>query len=247
MMISNMRMVGGRAVDWRLPQAKKTIGKEFVMNMRFTRIALGGVAIAALSATYAMAADAVGEEPPIPDPVMAEPAPLNTWTGPYAGVVVGYGWGNTDTAVGSIDTDGFNGGAFAGYNFQTGPLVLGAEADAGYNGADGAAPGLGIDRGFDGSLRARMGFTPSDNILVYGTAGGALGQFEVTDAAGSDNQTLLGWTAGVGVDAMLTENIFGRAEYRYTDYGTETFNTGSGAQAIDATENRFQLGVGLKF
>lgn len=217
------------------------------MNTRFLRIALGGIAITALSAGSSFAADATAEEPPIPDPVMAEPAPLNTWSGPYAGVVLGYNLGEATSPVGAVDTNGFNGGAFAGYNFQYDQLVLGGEADLGYNFADGAVPGLGVESGVDGSLRARMGFAPAENILLYGTAGGAFGQFEVTDAAGSDSQTLLGWTAGAGIDAMVTDQIFARGEYRYTDFGSETFNTGSGPQSVDATENRFQLGVGLKF
>ena len=58
---------------------------------------------------------------------------------------------------------------------------------------------------------------------------------------------MLGYTAGVGVDAKLTERVFGRVEYRYTDYGNKTFNTGSGAQQVDTSGNKIQLGIGMKF
>ena len=39
---------------------------------------------------------------------------------------------------------------------------------------------------------------------------------------------MLGWTAGAGVDVKVTEQVFGRVEYRYTDFGSDDFNTGSG-------------------
>ena len=37
---------------------------------------------------------------------------------------------------------------------------------------------------------------------------------------------MLGWTAGVGTDIKLTDNVFGRVEYRYTDFGSKNFTTG---------------------
>ena len=40
-------------------------------------------------------------------------------------------------------------------------------------------------------------------------------------AAGrSDGNTMLGWTAGAGADVMFTDTVFGRVEYRYTDFGS---------------------------
>lgn len=220
------------------------------MNITTFRNALLGAACASAFLAVqpaAFAADIIGEEPPAPEAVTIEPAPLNTWSGPYAGVALGYGFGETNTPGGAIDTDGFLGSGFAGYNFQQGPLVFGAEADAGYNAIEGTSAGTTAEGGFDGSLRARMGVAVTNDVLVYGTAGGAAARHEIADAAGSDSQTLLGWTAGAGVDAMLTDQVFGRAEYRYSDFGSETFNTGSGAQSVDATQNRIQLGLGVKF
>jgi outer membrane immunogenic protein len=218
-------------------------------NIRI-RIALLGMASAgALVALQpaANAADAVLSQPVEPAPMEPVPAPLNTWSGPYAGVVLGYGVGTTDTAPASIDTNGFLGGAFVGYNFQNGPFVYGGEVDMGYNWMDGSSGGTSAESGLDGSLRARLGYAVTDSFLLYGTAGGAASRMEVSDAAGNDTQTMFGWTAGVGADAMLTDQVFGRAEYRYADFGSKTFNTGSGPQSVDATENRFMLGLGVKF
>ncbi len=195
----------------------------------------------------ANAADITGEEPPEPVAPPVQLEPVNTWSGPFVGVTAGYGFGQTDAAVGTIDTDGFLGGGFAGYNFQYGNFVYGLEGDVGYNAMDGATAGTSSNAGVEGSLRARMGLAVTEGILLYGTAGGAAGRLELSNAAGSDTNTLFGWTAGAGVDAALTENIFGRVEYRYTDYGSESFNTGSGAQNVDASSNRIQLGLGVKF
>ena len=103
---------------------------------------LGLVAIGALMAGPAMAAD-------LRMPVKAPPAPIvpvASWTGFYIGVNGGYGWNNDtgsstcvnptggssgcDFGVGNVVKPG--GGLFGGqigYNWQTGPVVLGVETD----------------------------------------------------------------------------------------------------------------------
>jgi len=45
----------------------------------------------------------------------------------------------------------------------------------------------------------------------------------------------------------VTENMFVRGEYRYTDFGSEDFTTGSGTRSVDSKDNRVSLGVGFKF
>ncbi|MDN2565002.1 porin family protein [Aquibium sp. A9E412] len=209
-----------------------------------------GLAVS-LAALPAMAADPVYEQPPAAPAAPMEVPPVASWSGPYVGATVGYGFlGHTDTGIpagNEIDTDGFSGSAFGGYNMQSGTFVYGVEGDIGYSGVDGTNAGVRSEAGVEGSLRARLGLAATDTVLVYGTAGGAAGNVKITDPAGSDSNTMLGWTAGVGVDAKLTEQVFGRLEYRYTDYGSETFNTGSGAQSVDATSNKIMLGVGMKF
>ena len=123
----------------------------------------------------------------------------------------------------TVDTDGFLAGGFVGYNYQVGNIVAGAEGDIGYNWADGTNAGLTSESGVEGSLRARLGYVISPQILLYATAGGAAKDLEVSDATGSDSNTMLGWTAGAGADIMITEQVFGRVEYRYTDFGSDTF------------------------
>jgi outer membrane immunogenic protein len=203
--------------------------------------------LALLAAGPAYAADVISEEPPAPAAPMEEP-PVASWAGPYAGVSLGYGFSGTTTPdTGDVDTDGFLGGVFAGYNLQNGLFVYGIEGDVGYSGVKGDNGITETKSGFEGSLRGRLGVAVTNDILLYGTAGGAAERLKVSDPAGDDSNALLGWTAGAGVDVKLTEQVFGRVEYRYTDFGSGDFNTGSGPQSVDSKENRVSFGIGMKF
>jgi outer membrane immunogenic protein len=220
-------------------------------TLKFARPATAAFALMAVLGTVpAFAADAVMEEPPAPAAPMEEP-PLNTWTGPYAGVTLGYAFaGSTD--VGSpydneIDTDGFLLGGFAGYNYQVGNMVAGAEADIGYSWEDGSNAGFDSESGVEGSLRARLGYVVSPSVLLYATAGGAAKDLEVSGGGVSDSNTMIGWTAGAGADIMVTDNVFGRVEYRYTDFGSDTFDLGGGSADVDDKNHRINFGLGMKF
>jgi len=195
----------------------------------------------------ARAADVVGEEPPAPSVPYEEPA-SNGWAGPYVGATVGYGFGHGDSSVtGPATRRGFTGNGFAGVQGQSGQFVYGGEADVGYDAGTANAGTTHIKGGVDGSLRARLGYAVTDQVLLYGTGGGAARHVGISDAAGSDSGLALGWTAGAGIDAKVTDNVFVRGEYRYTDFAAKTLNTGSGAQAIDVGGSRVSLGLGVKF
>lgn len=205
--------------------------------------------LVALASMPAFAADVVMEEPPAPVAPMEQP-PLNTWSGPYAGVTIGYGFSgkaNDKTAGNEISTSGFLGGAFVGYNYQMENFVIGAEGDIGYSGIDGDNAGTSVKTGVDGSLRARLGYVVTPDILVYGTAGGAGSRVKVSDGVNSDSNTALGWTAGAGADIKLTESVFGRVEYRYTDLGTDNYDLGGIGHDVSVKDHRIQFGVGMKF
>lgn len=217
-------------------------------KLKFARpVAAAFGLIALLGVIPANAADAVMEEPPAPAPV--ETAPLNTWSGPYAGVTLGYGFAGTTELPGlDIDTDGFTAHGFAGYNLENGGFVYGIEGDLGYAGLRGDDLGIESKSGFDGSLRARIGVAVTPNVLLYATAGGAAQNLKVEDGFGNDDSsTMFGWTAGVGTDIKVTERIFGRVEYRYTDYGSKDFDFGGGPVEIGSNDNRVMVGLGVKF
>lgn len=223
-------------------------------NINLARPAAVALGLAALIGTFpAFAADAIMAQEPAPAALPMEEPPLNTWSGPYAGISAGYGFsGDTEFEDGinpnnTVGTDGFLLGAFGGYNWQVGNMVAGAEADIGYNWAKGSNAGYDSDSGLEGSLRARLGYVVSPNILLYATAGGAAKDLEVTDNLGvSDNNTMLGWTAGAGADIMVTENVFGRVEYRYTDFGSDSFDL-TNATDVSDKDHRITFGLGMKF
>ena len=133
-----------------------------------------------LVAAPAFAAD-LGAPEPLPAPPIVEAAPVNNWTGFYLGALLGYTWGTANTdAVGDVDADGIDGGAYAGANYQWGNFVLGAEADLIIPGVEGDDGGIDVDQGLNGSLRARAGIA-LDRFLVYGTGGVALTDLELDD------------------------------------------------------------------
>jgi len=213
-------------------------------NLKFAPIAVA-LGLFALSGT-AFAADVVSEEPPAPAPI-AE-LPVASWAGPYAGISAGYGFsGHAKVHDGGPDikTKGFVGGVFGGYQWQQENFVYGAEADLGYNGTKGDSGGVNSKGGFEGSLRARLGYAVTPEILLYGTGGGALKNQKISVPGDSDSNTMLGWTAGVGTDIKITDNVFGRVEYRYTDFGSKSFD--SVGTKVKESDNRVTFGVGMKF
>src|SRR5690606_34232270 len=218
-------------------------------NSKFALSAAMGLALAAMAAP-AMAADDAYQEPPAPQPVF-ERAPVSTWAGPYAGVQLGYGFsGSVDDGVNDIGTDGWVGGAFGGFNMQNGQFVYGVEGDINYSGIEGSNAGFEARSRVDGSVRGRAGVAVTDDILLYGTAGVAAESLRITDevSGARDSNTMLGYTVGAGADVKLTEDVFARAEYRYTDYGSEEFTLpGVGTAEIDSSNHRVMVGVGIKF
>jgi outer membrane immunogenic protein len=183
---------------------------------------VGGSALAADLPTYEAA------------PAVAPMVSAFNWTGFYAGVQTGYAWGDADVAgvdVGDdYDVDGWLLGGFAGFNFEISSFVAGIEADLEWVNADGDnAVGSATELNWQGSLRGRLGVA-LDRVLLYGTGGLAIADIDadfVGAVAGdppaptvvSTSGTELGWTVGAGVDFAVTDQIFVRGEYRYTDFG----------------------------
>lgn len=213
-------------------------------------VALAASVAAMVGAAPAFAADVIFQEPPAPAPGPIISTPVSSWAGPYGGLSFGYAFGHTDTSgpAGRITNNGWLVSAFAGFNGQSDQFVYGFEGDVGYNFGHDRGSNYGSQLGFEGSLRARLGYAVSDATLLYITAGGAIGSHRFHDASGNDRHTHIGWTAGAGIDQKLTENVFGRLEYRYTDYGNRTYTTPAlGAQTISNNHHRVGLGIGVKF
>ncbi len=186
---------------------------------------------------------------------MAPVADDFSWTGFYVGLRLGYGWhdGSISSELlpndlffiepGTLenDADGITGGGQLGFNWQLGRFVLGAEAD--FSGAavdDESNRAIAIEPGpfpgneplrheidWFGTVRGRLGFAPTQRLLVYGTGGFAYAHIEqtagiivpVTDYVNRVEQTEVGWTLGGGIEYALGRNWSVKAEYLYLDFG----------------------------
>lgn len=202
---------------------------------------------------------------------MIAPAATYDWSGPYLGVQAGYGWGRdhihdsnrfdpSDSDYSDhFSMDGALGGVFAGYNFQHGNLVFGAEADAEISDVKGDNDWPFGDKSTakisaQGSLRARLGYA-FDNSLVYVTGGVAIGNIKTAYFDGADvdsySRTRAGWTLGIGAEHAFTPNWIGRVEYRYTDFGSVTDWTRTTDpnwnEHNDITQNAVRIGLAYKF
>jgi outer membrane immunogenic protein len=157
------------------------------------------------------------------------------------------------TSAQSFTNSGFRWGFYGGYNYQVTPnWLVGVEADVGfYNRSStvGFIPGCAtaactgifvppfsgdsttVRNDGDASLRGRLGFIATPDILIYGTGGvawqrigetvicngttGAMCLFNHTDV---QQKTLLGWTLGGGLEFKVWQNWILRGEYRYSEF-----------------------------
>jgi len=215
------------------------------MNMT-GKFVLAAAAVAAMSGS-AMAAD-LYVAPAQPAPVAVAPAATD-WDGPYIGASVGYGWGtaNDSTLDDSTSVNGFSVGGQVGYNFHlSGNVVAGVEGDLNWNDQTGTFSGAAADDAvrinWDGSVRGRLGLD-LDGILPYAEAGVAFANATDTIADTDISNTHTGWTVGGGVEFKVSDPLSVNVEYRYTDYGTQTY----GGDAVGLTDNTVKAGVNYHF
>jgi outer membrane immunogenic protein len=175
------------------------------------------------------------------------------WGGFYAGANIGISGATSNTAVdffnsgagvvvgsasGSLGLNGAIGGGQVGYNKQTGNFVWGLEADIQASGQQGSAiftcaVGCGpgpvtetINQKLDwfGTLRGRVGYTVTPEVIAYVTGGLAYGDIR-TDGVISAPTTFAtsavkaGWTIGGGVEGKITGNWTAKLEYLFVDLG----------------------------
>lgn len=200
-----------------------------------------------------------------------------SWSGLFVGVHGGYASGDWDgvlsTTAGcpstcpdagyndhsrSVDLKGMIGGLQVGYNWRSGGLVLGVEADASFSSVDGSDSfatdttttgvwdkkhSLKLDH--FGTARVKIG-VPVGGVLFYGTGGLAWGRtsadIEVayynTAPAGatpfgisgaSTKENHVGWTIGGGAEWAITDSISFKAEYLYVDLGSADYRFTGGS------------------
>ena len=217
-----------------------------------------GAALAALIGTPALAADMALKAPPPPPP------PVFSWTGFYVGGNAGAEWTRSNftsfldptggfftTASyafinsignGSAHRTGFIGGGQAGYNWQTGNIVIGLEGDIDWLSASATFNAAGLTPGGSNvtlsnslapkwlaTVRPRVGVAVNQ-LLLYATGGLAVLNSTYTQAftnvtggvpgggGSSTNTTKAGWVVGGGAEYAFTHNWSVKAEYLYNKF-----------------------------
>lgn len=220
------------------------------------------LSVSAIALASVMGAGAAYAADLMVDDVAIEAATAGTdWSGAYIGGHIGGGSANIDWASlptglfsGEFSVDGWVAGVQAGINFQTDNIVYGVEADVSWSNIAGqneeVLPFADSNRNIDwtGSLRGRLGFS-AGSFLLYGTAGIAVAQSTldyngiITDTV--DSATHLGLTVGVGAEYMIADDISLRGEYRFTTYGTETYQ--ASVLDIDTGFDTHTATIGVNF
>lgn len=199
-------------------------------------------AVFATTLAIMLAADAAAAAD-FPPGAYTVPAPLGySWAGPYLGVNLGYQWGATTNNP--TKPSGIMGGAQAGYNWQTGQFVFGAEADLQLSAADDVFAPWKFSNPWFGTLRGRIGFA-MNNILFYGTLGIALGTVRLDVAGIDESRSHTGWAGGLGMEVGLTPHWSARAEYLYVDLADRNYALTGAANGLESSILR--LGVNYRF
>ncbi|MGH7486215.1 MAG: outer membrane protein, partial [bacterium] len=165
-----------------------------------------------------------------------------SWAGPYLGATAGFEWGKVTNSP--IKPSGIAGGVEAGYDWQVGQFVFGAETDINLTGADDTFAPYKFSNPWFGTLRGRAGIALS-NVLLFATAGLAYGDLRAETAGLTESKTSIGWTAGAGIEVGFTPNWSAKAEWLYLDLSDRTYSltgTGNGLQA-----NLLRFGVNYHF
>ncbi len=128
------------------------------------------------------------------EPVMASV----DWSGFYAGAQLGYA--DVDSNGAGLDGNGLLGGIHAGYRWDFGQYVAGAELD--YDTADIDLAG-GTSSVDDVARIKLMGGAEFGNTLLYATAGAAYADATVGGVDLSDD----GWFIGAGMDVAVSDSL----------------------------------------
>lgn len=196
-------------------------------------------AVASLAATaMALAADLP------PGNYYTAPAPLtaSSWAGPYLGANAGYQWGSVSNNP--THPSGLAGGVEAGFNWQRGQFVYGAETDLQLSGADDTVVPTEFSSPWFGTLRGRGGIAFT-NVLVFGTAGLAYGDLRADTMNLTESHTGVGWVAGGGIEVGFTPRWSAKAEWLYLDLANRDYSLTGTSNGLAA--NLLRFGVNYHF
>lgn len=152
---------------------------------------------------------------------------------------------------------GYTAGGLAGYNFQHGRFILGAEAEAEAGFINWKQERMPAGRSYSVAKQAtlggtaRVGFVLNGGALLYGRAGVALSRFRIDFSNPGVTLAQTSWRAGLrfggGVEVPVSEKSNLRFDYTYTDYGTLSLVTPPGTETYDTAESLFRVGYLRRF
>ncbi|MEM9086227.1 MAG: outer membrane beta-barrel protein [Pseudomonadota bacterium] len=166
--------------------------------------------------------------------------------------------------TGEESVDGVFFGIAAGYDYDFGKIVLGAEAEASFTSADSEFPtgsfeGLGAgELSSEGEIYfgVRAGAKVTKNALLYIKGGIVNSRIDlestVDGTAIDDDVDLNGFRLGAGGEMMFTANWFAKVEYRYSNYEEGEVDFGGDVPDsprfdIDTDRHQILVGVGYRF
>ena len=197
--------------------------------------------------------------------------PAAVWSGFYAGVNLGYGWGPSgqlacgadcvaanplvvSSPFGGVSPAGWLGGVQAGYNWQGlgSPFVLGVETDIQAStilGQGTAADGNTYKSRLQalGTVRGRAGYA-MDRTLVYFTGGLAYGSVDneaiAANYTNNPNAIATGYVLGGGLEYKVKRDLSVKVEYQYINLGKNELDyTANGGTVHEDTYNTVRVGL----
>lgn len=159
-------------------------------------------------------------------------------------------------------------GVGAGYDWDLGGAVAGIEGEwsesSGEQESDETIDGInfttGIETGRDLYVGGRIGFKVNPRTLIYAKGGYTNTSIESAVEDDSDrfefDSNVDGFRLGAGAEMLFGRNMYGKVEYRYSNYDTIDFDDDFDFDDIDSEDSEFDIdldrhqvvaGVGLRF
>jgi outer membrane immunogenic protein len=225
--------------------------------MTFKLIKAGAAALALFAVSFTAQAADVPIKAPYYKGAPRSVVSYYNWTGFYAGVNGGYGFGTSTWSAPAADIKPKGGmfGGTVGYNWQAGAIVYGLEGDFDWSGVKGSVTCAGAStcetaNTWLATFRGRLGYA-FDRWLPYITAGGAYGNVKATLTTGgtetSESSNKFGWTVGAGLEYAFLGNWTAKLEYLYVDLGSFDAGTAPVVNTVSFKENILRAGLNYKF
>ena len=170
--------------------------------------------------------------------------PAFQWSGAYGGVHAGLASPKVNPFASGR---GFVGGVQAGYNWQFGPGLLGAEVEGSWLGNTKVnVPGGHLQERFRGAAKARAGLT-FDQTLFYGTAGLSMTKYKGGNGVTVQSGWKQGYILGAGIEQGFGGGLSARLEYNRVLTTGVTTSSGGTSSKTDLRDNVFKAGLNYRF